>query len=388
MNKKKTRRDGSGSIFKDRDGKWIAQIRQFDPLTGKSRQIRRRARSRDDARDALTELRKGAAAPSIPGKVTFGDYLTRWRDESLPIQDRAPSTQKIYHECLTYYGIPAAGQIPLANLTPSIAERWLDAVRRTRKLGKADKVTKVRIRDGATIAPSTVRNTFMAARQALETAVRDGLIFSNPLGEIDTPRVAKVEVPVTKPDQLDALLKACENRRIEPLVYFVAWTGCRIGEALALRWSDVDLGTCTATLRHGSREGDSTKNRKIRDVTLLPEVTDQLKAVKARTRRERLKAGSGWHRSDLVFTSATGRPLEYNNVSHELQRALKAAGVTPRRPWHSLRHGLAHRLIPRDLPLPLLSAMLGHSSVAITTDIYGHVDSRIPVEVLRKALER
>lgn len=388
MNKKKTRRDGSGSVFQDRNGKWIAQIRRFDPLTGKSRKIRRRAKSRDHARELLAELKRTAVPPSSAGDTTFAEYLTQWRNESLPIQDRAPATRAIYHQCLTDYGIPAAGSVALSKLTPSVLERWIDRVRNTRKLGKVDQGTKVRNRTGPFIAASTVRNTYWAASQALDTAARDGMIPSNPLKEIDTPRVAKVEVPVTNPDQLEALLKACGNRRIEPLVYFVAWTGCRVGEALALRWSDVDLARSTATLRRGSREGDSTKNRKIRDVTLLPEVVSQLKAVRSRSRREQLAAGSGWQRSDLVFTSATGHSLDYSNVSHELQRALKAAGVTTRRPWHSLRHGFAHRVIPRGLPLPLLGAMLGHSSSAITVDIYGHVDSRIPVEVLSRALER
>jgi len=387
MVRPKSRQDGKGSVFRTKEGQWIAQIRRYDELTGKSRQIRRRAKSRDHARQLLAELNR-SATPSAASSMTFAEYLTNWRDESLPIQDRAPSTKAIYHQCLTYYGIPAAGKIPLTRLTPSILERWLDAVRNTRKLGKADPVTKVRTRNGAAIAASTVRNTYMAASQALETAVRDGLITANPLSQIDAPRVAKVAVPATKPNEVEALLRACENRRIEPLVYFVTWTGCRIGEALALRWKDVDLNASTATLRRGSHEGDSTKNRKIRDVTLLPEVVEQLLAVKARTRRERLAAGSGWHESGLVFTSSTGRPLDYNNVAHELQRALKAAGVTTQRPWHSLRHGLAHRLIPKGMPLPLLSAMLGHSGIAITADTYGHVDSRVPLEVLSEALGR
>ena len=318
----------------------------------------------------------------------LAEYLTKWRDHTLPVQDRAQSTKSNYHQCLTYFAIPAAGQIPLADFTPSVAEQWIGALRATRKLGRRDSVSGTRLRDGDPISPNTVRNTYMVVRTALDDAVRDGLIATNPLTQVTAPRATKTAVPVTKPHEVEALLIACSGRRIEPLVNFVVFTGCRIGEALSLRWEDVDLEANAATLRRGSRDGNSTKTRKVRDVTLLPEVVDQLKAVRARTRRERLAAGRGWHQSDLVFTSATGRSLDYNNVSHELQRALKAAGVTTRRPWHSLRHGLAHRLIPRSLPLPLLSAMLGHSSVAITVDTYGHVDSRIPVEVLRKALER
>lgn len=228
----------------------------------------------------------------------------------------------------------------------------------------------------------------MAVSQALNTAVRDGLIASNPLVRIDTPRVPRAHVPSTKPHEVDALLKTCAGRRIEPLVYLVAFTGCRIGEALALRWVDVDLEAGAATLRRGSRGRLTTKTGKIRDITLIPEVVNQLKAVQTRSRKERLAAGSGWHRSDLVFTTATGRPLDYDNASHELKRALRATGLSTRRPWHSLRHGLAESLLARGFSMPLLSAMLGHSNISMTVDTYGHVNSRIPVDMLSEAVGR
>ena len=386
---KKKRRDGSGSIFQDKDGNWFAQIRRYDERLGRSKQIRRRARSRDHARALLAELKQKTGVAVVPTSgIIVADYLRHWRDEILPIQDRAESTKEIYTQCLTYYAIPAAGQIPLERFTPSLAEKWVAAVRDTRKLNKKGPASGERHRDGDPISASSVRNTYMATRQALDTAVRDGLIAANPLAAVATPRVPKTVVPVTKPYEIDALLSACSGRRIEPLIYFVAFTGCRIGEALALRWKDVDLDSNTATLSRGSTDGQTTKTRRVRDVTLLPEVTAQLIAVRRRTQKERLMAGEGWHSSDLVFTSATGRPLDYNNVSHELQRALKAAAVSPRRPWHSLRHGFSHRLITSGLPLPMLSAMLGHSSLAITVDTYGHVDSRIPVELLREAMGR
>ncbi len=385
--KKKKRRDGSGSVFQDKHGNWIAQIRRYDVLQGRSKQIRRRARSRDHARELLAELKATGGSPTRSG-VSLAEYLANWRDDTLPVQDRAESTKSNYRQCLTYFGIPAAGQIPLTDFTPSLAEQWIGALRATRKLGKKDSVSGTRLRDGDPISPNTVRNTYMVVRTALDDAVRDGLMVTNPLTEVTAPRATKTAVPVTRPDEVEALLVACSRRRIEPLVYFVAFTGCRIGEALSLRWEDVDLKASTATVWRGSQNGHTTKSRRPRSLTLLPEVTAQLKAVRQRTRRERLALGAEWWPSDLVFTSATGRPLDYNNVSHELQRALRAAGVSTRRPWHSLRHGVSHRLLTNGLPLPLVSSMLGHSSVAITADIYGHVDSRIPVDLLEQTFNR
>jgi integrase len=387
MTKPKSRRDGKGSVFRTNSGQWIAQVRTYDELTGKSRQIRRRAKSRDHARELLTELQSAAPVPADSG-ITLADYFRRWCDENLQHTGVAPRTQQIYRQCLTDYGIPAAGRVRLTKFTPSLAERWLGGVRATRKYGIPDPDTGKRKRDGNPIAASTVRNTYVAAVKALDAAVRDGLLETNSLRAVDRPTVSKVEVPVTTPDQVDALLTTCEGRRIEALVWFVAWTGCRIGEALALRWKDVDLTTGIATIRRSSHVGSSTKTGKIRDVTLLPEVVEQLKSVRRRTREERLALGPGWNDSGLVFTSGTGQPLDRANVTHQLQRALRTAGVTTERPWHSLRHGYASRLLERGLPLPTVSALLGHSGIGITADIYGHVDSRVPVGVLTEVLGR
>ena len=122
----KKRRNGDGSIFQTGDGQWIAKYPVRDELTGKSKPMRRRARSRDHARELLAEMKATKGKGSLPTTgITFAEYLSQWRDETLPIQDRAASTKAIYHQCLTYYGTPAAGGIALARLTPSACEQWL-----------------------------------------------------------------------------------------------------------------------------------------------------------------------------------------------------------------------------------------------------------------------
>lgn len=384
---RKARPDGSGSIMHTSEG-WRVQVRVYDEFTGKSRQIRRRARSRDHARNLLRELLKTDRAVRVSDPtITLADYLRSWSHQNLPGIGLAPSTVRIYRQCLLDYGIPAAASLTLRDLTPSQAQRWLSRVRETRKL-VVDPNSGDRVRAGDQIAASSARNTYVAALRALDTAVRDGILRVNPLRGVDRPSVPRAAVPVTKPDETDRLLVACTGRRIEPLVLFVAFTGCRIGEALALRWEDVDLDSATVVIRRGSHARAATKSGKFRSITLLPEVAEALLSVRSRTRRERLAVGTGWHDAGLVFTSATGHQLDRSNVTHELQRALRAAGVTTERPWHSLRHGFAHRLLKKGVPLPLVSALLGHSGIAITADTYGHLDSRVPVEVLKEALER
>ncbi|MEI2715770.1 MAG: site-specific integrase [Candidatus Nanopelagicales bacterium] len=135
-----------------------------------------------------------------------------------------------------------------------------------------------RRKDGQPLAASTVRGVYVAAVRALDLAADEGLTEGNPLRQVDRPTVTKATVPVTSADDADALLAACQGRRVEHLAVFVAFTGVRIGEALALRWSDVDLSAGTATIRRGSPDRDATKSGRVRTITCIPEVVDALRA--------------------------------------------------------------------------------------------------------------
>ncbi len=370
----------AGSIYRVSDGKWMAQVSIVDPLTGKRTYRRKRAKTRDEARLALKDLL--TAEPTAPtGTMTLASWFETWQTVNLPRLEIAPRTKTIYGDSLTWYGVPAAGTVLLADFNASLAELWVERVRATRKKGAEGK------RTGDPISASAVRGTFVAAVAALDTAVRDGHIKANPLRSIDRPKVPKASVPVTSADDCERLLAACEGRRVEPLAWFVAMTGCRVGEALALRWEHVNLVGGTALIRAGSHERNQTKTGRWRTITLLPDVVVQLASVEARTASEKKAMGPSWTDSGLVFVSGTGKRLDYRNVTRELQRACAAAGVNPDRPWHSLRHGLAHRLLEKGVPLHVVSQILGHSGIGITADIYGHVDSRVPVEILERALK-
>ncbi len=378
MAKPKERGDGTGSVYRRGDGQWVAQVRRFDPLTGTSVKTRRYATSREAARAKLKQLRDGTTPATTTGPdVLLADYFSTWRTHRLPHTSLSPRTQTIYGDLLRWYGEPAAGRLRLRDLDRRTGELWLAAVRDHRR------------KDGQPLAASTVRGVYVAAVRALDLAADEGLTEGNPLRQVDRPTVTKATVPVTSADDADALLAACQGRRIEHLAVFVAFTGVRIGEALALRWSDVDLSAGTATIRRGSPDRDATKSGRVRTITCIPEVVDALRAQRQRQRSDAADLGPSWANPDgLVFTSITGRALDRRNVTHELQRAARAAKVNPARPWHSLRHGLAHRLLARGVPLQVVSALLGHSGIGITADTYGHVSAIVPADVLSAALNR
>lgn len=381
------RGDGTGSVYRRSDGKWVAQIRSFDEFDGKSRKWRRYATTRDGARELLKQMQQSTPPQTRRTDLTLAQYFRLWVVESLPRTELTPSTKEIYRGCLEAYGIPAAGRIGLAGLTPREAEGWLARVVATKKRGTRDPKSNKIERNGNPIAASTARNTYNAAIRALDTAVRDGLLPVNPLRDVERPKSPRPPVPVTRADDVERIREVVAGWRIETLFVFVAFTGCRIGEATSLRWSDVDLESGTATIRRGTLDSPTTKTGKARTLTLIPEVVKHLQSWRVRQKKERLLLGPSWQDTrGLVFTTSVGTPLERHNVSRDLKRALRAAGVDAARPWHSLRHGLAHRLLAKGIPLQTASAILGHSGIQITADTYGHVDAAVPVEILSDAL--
>lgn len=375
----KERQDGKGSVYQRDDGKWVAQVRYFDDFTGKSRKVRRYAKTRDAARELLKQLLEDPEpdAARAPGSETLADYLTRWTKTSLKrAGDLSPNTKVTYKNIITAYAVPASGELPLVKFDAEHAERWVERLQQRKK------------RNGEPIAPSTVVKTYRAVNRALDTAVRDKQLRENPLRQIAKPSATKVAVPVTSEAEADRLLLKVKGKRIEPIVVFVMFTGCRIGEALALQWDQVNLSEGTATIRVGSPTRATTKNSKVRTVTLLPEVVDQLKATRRRQNKERIRLGAGWPNTGLVFTTETGQPVRADTARRDLKRYLEQAEVATERPWHALRHGIAHRLLKRGVPLHTVSAILGHSGIQVTADVYGHIEATVPVEVLSAALGR
>jgi integrase len=386
-----TRKYGTGSIHRDKGrGGWVAQVSSIDPLTGKRTYRRKRAKTRDEARDALKVLLD--AEPVKRPEGTLAGYLEDWAARRLPNTALSPKTKGIYADVLTWYAVPAAGKVRLADFTPEVAEEWLAAVRAIRKNAPAVRdaegnVTQEAGRHGGPIGEATVRKTYNATVKALDTAVTDGLIASNPLRSVDRPSQRRPQVPVADEDHTAAAIEATRDMRVGPLVVVVAYTGMRLGEALGLRWEDVDLRAGTATIRRSAADTDRTKTGRTRTVPLVPEAVEALHVVRTRQRAERLAVGPGWSNpGGLVFTTATGGPVDAHNARRDLQRALKSAGLEAARPYHSFRHGLATRLLRSGVPMPIVAAILGHSGIQITVDTYGHLDAAVPASVISDAL--
>jgi integrase len=211
-------------------------------------------------------------------------------------------------------------------------------------------------------AASTVRDTYGLVRYVFATAQADGLINATPCVRVSLPRrLPEDEVSAASPASVQAISVAIDDR-YRLLVWFLAATGCRIGEALALHAEDVSLFS-NAQVRisktvHDDGTFGPTKSRRSRVITLPDWIVPKL--------RSHLAANHG----PLVFPAPSGKPLPVRRFSARYWRpAARLAGfadVTP----HQLRHLHATQLIELGRPITEVAARLGHRNSRVTMEVY------------------
>ena len=158
--------------------------------------------------------------------------------------------------------------------------------------------------------------------------------------------------------------------------------GLRQGEALGLRWSDIDLDARTLSVRRSvQRVGrewrflEPKTARSKRTVALPAPLADALRAHRTGQLAERMRMGSAWQGEkwgDLVFTDAMGGPLSGFHVYRRFKALLAAAGL-PKMRYHDLRHGAASLMAAQGVPARVAMETLGHASITTTMNVYAHV---------------
>ncbi|MGZ4617255.1 MAG: tyrosine-type recombinase/integrase [Frankiaceae bacterium] len=363
------------------DGRWQINLRVTDEFGDSSRHTVY-GDTAQDARDKAAEIRKRVedGQPARDRRETVAAFTQHWIDTSLQASERKRNTKVMY-----------AGVARTHILTSSIGRLSLDKVRRSHVEGW---VVELR-RKG--LAESTIRSAYTILRAVLDTAVRDGALASNPAAVIRRPRVTSKEAPHLTPPQVAELLRAAEGSRYAPLFALLVHTGLRRGEALALQWSDVDLAKGLLRVRGTLSRIDGellvTEPKTAKSKRFVP-VSDPaarlLLDLHAAQAEECSRAGAAWRQTGFVFTTEFGEPCDPRNAFRALKVAAARAGL-PDVGLHTLRHSAASVMLTHGVPLKVVSEILGHSSVAITGDVYGHVApdvSRDALDILGDALGR
>jgi len=231
------------------------------------------------------------------------------------------------------------------------------------------------------LAPRTVRQAHMTLHKALDDALRLGLVSRNATDGTSLPRMPRDERPWYTDEQLRQLFTATEGDRFHALWVLLGTAGLRLGEALALRWADINTEKRTVSVERSlsrDRSGgglvfqEPKTPRSRRTAALAREAVHALQAHRERQTFERRKNQACWLDGDLVFCTSLGTPLDQARVHRHWTAATSVAGV-PRHHIHDLRHTVASALLAAGRPAERVARMLGHSSVTMLLDVYGHV---------------
>jgi integrase len=231
------------------------------------------------------------------------------------------------------------------------------------------------------ISRGTVRNALAALRGCLNHAVENGKLGANPavrLGRLlrNKDQAEDREADFLTAAELSQLLSMCREHRPRYFAFVLAMarTGLRLGEAAALKWGDVDFhGGFIQVVRSVSHGGRMTtpKSGKGRRVDMSAGLAEILKAELVKARAAALELGVD--PSEWIFTDARGGRLDGGNFRNRVWGPLLAKAGLRRVRVHDLRHSYASLLIQDGWPLKYVQEQLGHSSISITSDVYGHL---------------
>jgi integrase len=333
-----------------------------DPVTGERRQSSKRGfttRAAADAfvRDALAKVTSGVYIE--PARVTLADYLDGW----LASLRKKPTTMADYRQSIECYIAPRIGGIRLEQLTPEHLDRLYRGLETNGKRRGACRT------DGRTcpvpgcgpdlhegLSAKSVRNVHGCLHVALEAAVARGYLPRNVADLANPPKARRARSRNARDhcwtrDQLVAFLdhSRTSDDRHHALWFLIATTGLRRAEALALRWSDLDLDRARLTIRQTVTvangavvwQRDAKSDDSERTIALDTRTITVLNDHRRHQVEQRLAAGPAWSTHpqdhDLVFTRPDGTAIPPKRASQQFTRQVDAAGL-PRIGVHGLRH--------------------------------------------------
>lgn len=371
---------GEGSVWqRSSDGMWAGTV-HLGWYDGKRQRKTVYAKTQAEVIRKLRVLQANISAGKLipPERLKVGELLDQWLAEAVA-GHVARTTHSDYESIVRVHLKPHLGHIRVRALTPQTVQQMINKLQTTGL--SARRIQYIRVVLGA----------------ALRYAQRNDIITHNAASSVKLPPVKSREIVAMSPDEARAIMAALSTHREAALFTVAIATGLRQGELLGLRWSDVELEEparlrVTGTLHRieggatpGTYVRDDPKTRESTRTIALPAIaTDALRSRRLQQIEQRLAAGPHWRDTmGLVFTTPYGKPLHATTLTKALQAALAAAGL-PRIRFHDLRHAAATLMLAQGVPLKVIQTTLGHSTIAVTSNVYAHVLPELQAEAAAK----
>jgi integrase len=332
-------------------------------------------KTRKEAEMALAALLKDAhqGTAVVQEKRTVGELLMHWVDTLEP--KVRPATLRRYRDIVNQHLIPHIGNVSLTKLTPLHVERlYAKLLNEGRQQGRRKGEISRQLSEG------TVELIHIVLHRALRQGVRWGWIYRNVTEMVDAPKRKKREFTTWDVDQVAVFLIAARADDFAALWPLAVFSGLRRGELLGLKWEDLDLTRGTLSVRRTYSRGDNgvweigapKTDSSYRQLALPRLVVEALRAHRTHQLEYRLQVGATYKDRGFVFTTFEGRPLHVNSLLSRFNTISKRAGL-PRLRFHDLRHTSATLSLADGTHPKIVQERLGHSSIAMTMDLYSHV---------------
>lgn len=344
---KSTRGKGEGSLFQDKHGTWIGIVDLGYSPDGKRLRKKVTAKTKRECSNKLVDLMAKVQKGIITSNDSLKDWLEYWLTD-IAAYEVEDSTLYGYRKKMERYVIPIIGKIPISKLRP-------DDIRSVHRYMRSQKLTE-----------STIRQTHAILSRALKIAERERKIEYNPCTQMDSPRAKKnPHEKLSLDDAKKVLLHAKDERDLARLTCALV-LGLRQGEALALKWREIDFKYFTMEIEESigrvPGKGFVTKAPKttasIRTIPLPAPVAAVLMAWKD-------KASD----SEYVFPGFSGGPENQRRDWAAWSEALERAEVH-HVPLHGARGTAGSLLLEMGVPEKVISDILGHASIQVTREHY------------------
>ncbi|SDY56923.1 site-specific integrase [Thermoactinomyces sp. DSM 45892] len=350
-----------------------------DPQTGKRKQkwskgFPTKREAERELNKTINEIENGTFVES--NKMTLGEYLEIW------LQDYAknavkPTTLESYSYLIKTHIVPFLGPLSLDKLQAIHVQRFYNKM-----------LEEGRIKSEGGLSSGTVRRLHGLLNTALNQAVKWRLVNLNVVTLVESPKHRKKEISPLNLEEVKRFLFYAKNDRYYITFLLAITTGLRRGEILGLRWKDVDMNTCTASIRknlvlvsHTPVLQEPKTRRSVRSVTLPPIVIQALKNHKQVQDQE--KTNELYQCYDLITATCFGSPLNPLHLRKRFKKILTKANLPDIR-FHDLRHTHATLMLQQGEHPKVVSERLGHSNINITLDTYSHVLPNMQQEAVER----